>query len=464
MTLDELITQARARVTDLLAQRQAATDRLTEMRGALATEGTTITEAQVTEAIAARDAFDPQITEARARVEALEAEQARDNAANDLAARFAPAEGSTQRAGGPATRVTNEPEVYRRNGEHSYFRDLWMATTYGRRDATERLVRNDRMVLEARAGLNTTDTSGGEFVPPIWLVNEFERLARPGRVTANLVRNETLPAGTDSISLPLVTGGASTAEQATQGTALSETDMQTDSATAAVATIGGVQSVSLQLVEQSPINIDNLVLGDLADDYAERINVFVLSNNATNKKGLLSVSGNAITYTSASPTIPEIWPKLVDANRQVHTNRFRPAGVLLMTPTRWAWFQAALDANNRPYVSDQVAAAVPSLGTSEGLVAEGLGGVIRGLVQPVYLDALIPENLGAGTNEDRIVSLRREDFTLYEGAKHAESFRATKAKEAQVVFRLYAYAAFMSERAPKGVSVISGTGLVQPTF
>jgi hypothetical protein len=41
---------------------------------------------------------------------------------------------------------------------------------------------------------------------------------------------ETLPGGTDSISLPLITGGSSIAEQ-TQGSALSQTDMATSSAT-----------------------------------------------------------------------------------------------------------------------------------------------------------------------------------------------------------------------------------------
>ena len=77
--------------------------------------------------------------------------------------------------------------------------------------------------------------------------------------------------------------------------------------TAAVATIGGVQTVSLQLVEQSPINLDELVLGALADDYAQRIDLFVINNNATNKRGLLNVSGvNAVTYTDATPTVPEV--------------------------------------------------------------------------------------------------------------------------------------------------------------
>lgn len=469
--MDELIRQARERLASLLAARGSATEKLGELRTQLSQEGSGVTEAQVTEAIAARDAFDPQIEEARARVAELEDERARDDAATALAREVGPA--APSRASG--VQVGSEPETYRKNGEHSYFRDLWMASSYGRRESIDRLVRNDRevehairssdTVREQMRAIGTADGAGGEFVPPVWLVNEFEKLARPGRVIANRIRNEPLPAGTDSISLPRVTGGSSTAEQTTQGNPLSETDMTTGSATSAVATIGGVQTANLQLVEQSPINIDTIVLADLADDYAVRIDTFVISNNAANKRGLLNVTGiNAITYTDATPTVPEVWPKLVDGKRQVHNGRYKPAQEVYMTPTRWAWFEAALDANNRPFVSDSMASAIPLLGISEGAVPEGFVGTVRGLSLPVFADANIPANLGAGTNEDRIIVIRKDDITLYEGARKAEAFRETKAKEAQVVFRLYAYAALMSERAPKAISVISGTGLIQPTF
>lgn len=453
--MDELIKQARERLQSLLTARTAATEGLTALRAQLEVEGSTVTEEQVREAVSTRDAFDPQIEAAKERLAELEDEKRRDDAADALAREF-PAPATTR---SPAT-VGAEPEVYRRDGEHSYFRDLWMAQSYGRRDSLDRLVRNDQV-----RALTTTDGAGGEFVPPIWIIDEFVALARAGRVVADRLRHETLPGGTDSISLPKITTGTSVAEQTTQGTALSETDMVTSSATSAVATLGGVQTVSLQLVEQSPINIDTVVLADLAAAYAAAVDTFVISNNAANKRGLLNVTGiNAVTYTDATPTVPEIWPKLVDAMRQVHTGRLLPAREIYMTPTRWAWFQAALDANNRPFVSDDLAAAIPLLGNSDGAVAEGLAGVIRGINLPVFLDPNIPANLGAGTNEDRIIVARPEDVILYESSPKAEAFRETKAKEAQVVFRLYAYLALMSERAPKAISVISGTGLVQPTF
>lgn len=448
MTLDELIERARTDLAALLSERGDKTAALTALRDA-----DTLDEATVDAAIAARDALDPKIDAARARVTELEAEKARDDAAAELAAAYAPAQRTTG-----AVSVTSEPDVYRRDGEHSYFRDLYMASTYNRRDSVERLARNDQQVR----AIGTTDTAGGEFVPPLWIVEDYEKFARAGRVIADRLRRETLPAGTDSISLPLVTGGSSIAVQ-TEGNALSETDMATSSTTGAVKTLGGVQTVNVQLVEQSPVNIDGIVLADLAAEHAKQVDTFVIANNAANARGLLNVSGiNAVTYTDASPTVPELWPKLVDAQRQVHVGRFLPAREVYMHPTRWAWFQAALDSNSRPYVTDDI--DFPLLGVSGDSVPEGLAGKIRGLGLPVFLDPNIPVNLGAGTNEDRIIVIRPEDSVLYESAPKAEAFRETLAKNAQVVFRLYNYVAVLNARAPKSISVISGTGLVAPTF
>lgn len=457
MTLDQLLASARQSLSTLLAERASRTTAIATMRDQLGTDAA-ITESSVTEVISARDALDPQIEAATARVAELEGELARDNVAAELAARITPTRVSSVTVGA-------EPETYRRGGEHSYFRDLWMSQTYGRRDATERLVRNDAEVHAVRAADGVTGTDGaiGEFVPPLWLVNEFEKLARPGRVIADQIRRESLPAGTDSISLPLVTGGSSVAEQ-TQGSAFSQTDLTSSSTTAAVTTLGGIQRASIQLVEQSPINIESVILQDLAAEYAKVLDTFVINNNAANKRGLLNVTGiNAVTYTDASPTVPEIWPKIVDAKRQIHKGRYLPATHVFMHPDRWAWFEAALDANNRPYVSDDLASAIPLLGTTDGNVPEGLAGKIRGLNLPVFLDPNIPTTLGGGT-EDRIIFTRSPDITLYEGAIRSEAFRETEAKTGQIVFRVYTYAALMSARAPKSISVISGTGVVAPTW
>lgn len=408
-------------------------------------------------------------------IPAMEANVARLADAAERSARLSGALTSTGEAGStvPVQRaasgvtVVREPETYRKGGQASYFRDL-MAVNMNRgdmRSASERLERNSREVsshMQERA-LTTTDGAGGEFVPPVWMVDQFIELARAGRVAADLARQIGLPGGTDSINLPRLATGTAVAEQATQNTAIQNTDATTNSVPVNVATIAGQQVISVQLLEQSPINMDEILLADLAADYAIKLDVFCLSNNATGKVGYLSVSGvNAVTYTDASPTFTELWPKLADAVQQVHTNRIMPPDAILMHPRRWGWLLAATDTAGRPLIVADANAPMNSAGSASGVITQGRVGTIMGL--PVYVDANIPINLGAGTNEDRIIVGRFADSVLMEGNARSEAFRETKADQLSVLLRFYNYAAFTASRYAKSLSVISGTGLVTPTF
>jgi len=229
-----------------------------------------------------------------------------------------------------------------------------------------------------------------------------------------------------------------------------------------VATIAGQQVVSVQLVEQSPVNLDSIILGDLAADYATRLDVFCLSNNATGKKGILNVSStSASTYTDASPTAPEAFAKIADVVQQIASNRYLPADAIVMHPRRWGFFLASLDGQNRPLVTPSAGAYNP-MAIGDGTVAQGAVGTLLGL--PVYLDPNIPTNTGAGTNQDTIIAGRFSDLVLFEGAQRAEAFRETKADQLSVLFRLYNYAAIITERYPKSIGLVTGTGLVTPTF
>lgn len=359
-------------------------------------------------------------------------------------------------AGGGHTYNQGDPHT-------SWVRDMVAGNLRGDGAAVERLRRNNEEVtLETRA-LSNTATAGGEWVPPLWLVTEGLRLARAGRVVADQIGHMDLPPGTDSISLPRVATGTAVDLQATENTAVQETDATTGSITADVATIAGQQTLSVQMVDQSPAPIDRVILQDLLAALAVRTDTFVISNNATNKVGLLSVSGlNSVTYTDASPTVAELYPKVADAIQRVHTGRYLPPSRIFMHPRRWAWFTAAADTTGRPLVvpvaqmPQNVAAAMGDV-TSEGFV-----GSLQGL--PVYVDANIPINLGLGTDEDRIIITRAEDQILMESLPHANVFREPLAAQLSVLLVVHRYVALHASRYPKSISVISGTGLVTPTF
>lgn len=439
MALSDRVAEQRAEVQAKIDALIATADN--ESRSALSDDETTTFNALVAE----RDALDEQHT-------SLVAEEARKAVVAD-----APA------ARAASVTVVSEPSVYRKGDSTSgsYFRDL-TAASLNRGDvqgSIERLRRNDQ---EQRA-ISTTDGAGGEFVPPAWMIQDYVALARAGRVTADLFTRQALPTGTDSINLPKITTGTSTAEQSSQNSAVSNTDIVTTSVVGNVATIAGQQVVSVQLIEQSPVNLDGIILADLAADYATRLDTFCLSNNATGKKGILNVSSTSTsTYTDNTPTVAEAYPKIADLIQQIASNRYLPADAIVMHPRRWGWFLAALDGQNRPLVVPAANAPFNAAGIMAGVPGEGSVGTLLGL--PVYVDANIPTNSGAGTNQDTIIVGRFSDLVLFEGAQRAEVFRETKADQLSALFRFYSYAAIVTERFPKSIGLLTGTGLATPSF
>jgi len=97
-----------------------------------------------------------------------------------------------------------------------------------------------------------------------------------------------------------------------------------------------------------------------------------------------------------------------------------------------------------------------------GVVAAGVVGVMQGL--PVYVDANIPTNLGAGVNQDPVYVLRLEDVWLWESQLRMETFTQPYADSAGVLFRALAYSALVPDRYGAAINVINGTGTVTPVY
>lgn len=400
--------------------------------------------------------FDAKVAEARAlddRIATLEkAEEARKAAA-----------ATTAKYGASATTV-KDPEVYRDGGSNSYFRDLALASVRNDRDAIDRLVRNDKMVKDYRTsnGINTTDGTGGDFVPPLFLTDRWIRLARPGRVTADQMTKESLPAGTDSINLPKIKTGTEVAVQATQGGAISNVDASTATVNAPVVTLAGGQTVSLQLLEQSPVNMDSVILQDLAADYAMKLDRQVLYGTGLNgqMKGILTLTTtNSITYATTTPSAIGLYSKISEAIGEVEDTRFMPVEAIFMTPKRFQWMAAAVDSAGRPLIVPAANGPYNAIAGGVQNVAEGVAGYMFGV--PVYKDSNLPRTLGTATNEDRIIVARASDGVLYESTPRAEALPQTYGANLNVLVRFYNYAAFTAERYAQSWAVIGGSGMAQ---
>lgn len=428
---------------DLVAKRDAKLAEAKAVIEVAEVEGRDITDAElasVKEAREAADALDARISEIDAIVEA-ESRAAKT-------AHYSPAV------------VTSEPSTYRKGGETSYFRDLFAGQVRGDREALDRLARNDK---EVRA-INTTDGGIGEFVPPMWLVADYIGFLRAGRVSADLLDKMPLPAGTDSISIPKISTGATATGQASgQNTGFSETNLASTSVTSSVKTLGGIQIASVQLIEQSPVNMDQVILKDIAAAHAQQIDVFALTSNTTGQYGVLYVpSANTVTYTDGSPAVTgtsKFWGALSNAVQKVHSTRFAAPTAIVMHPRRWAWILAGQDSTNRPLVTP-AAGRFNQPGQQDGVVSQGYVGEMQGI--SVYVDANIPTNIGAATNQDTVLVMKADDVILWESTPKFEVFRETYANQGSVLFRGYNYVAIASQRYPQGIATINGTGLVDP--
>lgn len=272
-----------------------------------------------------------------------------------------------------------------------------------------------------------------------------------------------LPAGTDTINIPKVATGTTVAVQ-TDGGSVSSTDMTDAVVTATVQTVAGQQDTSMQLVDFSNPGIERIIWDDLARAYDTKIDTLVLNGAVTNAKGLLQVTGtNSRSFTTGAPTVPLLYPKVAGSVADIHTNVFRTPNLIIGHPLRWAWILASLDSQNRPLVVPQGMPGFNAMGLADRVASEALVGNLQGL--PFIADASIPTTNGAGTNEDVVVILRTDEVKFWEG----ESPRVRMLSEVlsgtlQVRFQLYNYYAIAAGRLPKAISVISGTGLVAPTF
>jgi len=410
--------------------------------------------------------FDSLVEEIRKcdeRIGELEEQEKREAAA--AAARVETGHTGEQRS---AAQVT-DPVMYQRgDASKSFFRDLYLSRK-GDRDAHERLTRHQAQVVEKRA-LSTTAGAGGEFAPPLWLIDEYVKFARAGRKFADSLDPMPLPSGVSSVNIPKVTGGTSTAVQASQNTSVSDTDLTTGSVSSGIATVAGKQVVALQLIEQSGIPFDQVVAGDLAADHARSVDTQALlgSGSSGQLEGVytyFAASGTVnVTYTQATPAVGGaggFYAKLFAAASAIEGARFLPPDTVWMHPRRWNWILSSSDSQNRPLVTPN-GTPVNVVGEKTGNSAEGVVGQIGGL--QVITDANMKTNTGAGTNQDPVMVGVRSDLKFWESPIHADTFDAPYADSMGILFRIYSYTALIPSRYTTSVSVIDGTGLIAPTF
>jgi len=352
--------------------------------------------------------------------------------------------------------VKSEARTYAPHAQTSFIRDAYSAQFNNDFQAQERLARH--MAEERVERRDVTSANFAGLVVPQFLTDLAAPFARAGRVTADLARKHQLPAQGLTLSISKVTTGSATALQ-TEGAAVQETNMDDTKLDLTVKTFAGQQNVSRQSIERGT-NIDSLVMADLVSSYHTVLNTAVVAE-------LLASAGQTVTYTDASPTVAELYPKLVDAIQKVQTTFFAGPNVMIMHPRRLGMILAAVDGQSRPLaVPTPTSSGQPAYAYGSGAPLYGNSGYsILGL--PVYTDATVSIVQGAGADQDTIYIGNSQELHLWEdgdGTPMMLRFEQPKAAELDITMIVYGYSAFTANRYANAWAQINGTGLITPTF
>jgi HK97 family phage major capsid protein len=362
-------------------------------------------------------------------------------------------------------RVTNEARTYTPQSGLSFVKDAFAAKFSNDYAAQERLARHTREEEVERRDVGTGNFAG--LVIPQYLVDLAAPLARAGRPTADFATNKmVLPPAGMTLNISRMTTGTSTAVQAAENDAVSETNADDTLLTINVRTIAGQQDISKQAIERGT-GIDQFVIQDLIRGWHTTLDDQIINGDGTSGSilGIRSTTGiNDITYNEASPTAENLYPKLADAYQQVQTSVFQNPTHWIMHPRRLAFLLASVDQAGRPLV-------VPTLGGPMNAMASGAGQAFYGnsgyslMGLPIIADANVTTTAGGGT-EDQIYCVNANELHLWEqpGSPFALNFDATGAGSLTIKSVVYGYAAFTAGRYPGATSRILGTGLVAPTF
>jgi hypothetical protein len=490
MTLRQMI-ERRQRDLAALAETRASQDAvLVELRTRAESGSANLDE--VNAAIAARAATDQRIRDLDTQIKSLETEERESQEILNALNRSTPTGASpeTQRVGyDQVIRVgnTTEERTYAPHKERGFDqrtgqlrpgsrpgadfeRDVASAFLFQDYEAQQRLARHRQEErLERAAYLNApgvqqravgTGAFAGLTVPQ-YLTDMWAPAAAAMRPFADIARPHDLPASGMTLEISRITTATSAANQATENSALSETNIDDTLLPVSILTAGGQQTMSRQSIERGT-NTEPVVLDDLYRRYATNLDSVML-NVATN--GLTNVATATATYVDASPTVAEFIPVVSYAASLAEAALLDNSSgelVAVMHSRRWYWINQALTTSHP--LLNQPGAITNALGVNYATTyGRGFRGILPNNI-PVIVDNNVATNLGGGA-EDEVYIVDRNEIHLWEDPAAPMFIRAEQPAAASlgVLLVVYGYFAFTHVRLPHAQK-ISGTGLTTPTW
>ena len=396
-----------------------------------------------------------------ARIEQISEIETRKTAANELAKRVEVSTPNATPVGG--WKVTSEEPTYHARGKNSFLADAMNAEFSRDFEAQERITRYNRELQVEKRDVGTAAFAG--LVVPQYLVDLYAPLARAGRPVADICRKHVLPAQGMTVNISKVTTGTAVGYQAAENDTATETNIDDTLLTVNVNTIAGMQDVSKQAILRGA-NIEDVVLADLISAYNTKLDYGILNGSGSSGEptGITTALTAVVTATDASPTVAELYPKIVDGIQRVQSAVFQGPNYIIMHPRRLGFFLAGVDDQKRPLVVPNANGPMNAVGTYSGL-GYGQTGQYSMLGLPVITDANVTTTNGDGSNEDLIYIVSSDEMHLWE-APQMPTYVRFEQPDGKVAIRivLFGFSAFTAQRRPLAGAIIGGTALVTPSF
>ena len=361
------------------------------------------------------------------------------------------------------TRVISEEPTYHERSANQFLADALAAEYGGSYEARERIQRYQNEVRLEKRDSGTSNFAG--LVVPQYLVNQFAPLRRAGRPTADISVNAPLPAVGMSVNLGRLTTGI-TSYAATEGTAVSESSPDDTLLTVDIRTVQSMWDLSKQASLRG-VGVEDQLLGDGIRSYHSKLDQLILNGtgSAPEHRGILNTSGiNGVTYTDASPTWAEFFPKLVEAVTAISSNFYGAATHIVAHPSIIGAWLRALDTTNRPIFGPTAGNPFNAAATFDR--PDYLGGGLQILGIPVVADANMPTNLGVGENQSAVIVGDFRESYLWEDNSGNPLFVRFEEPSGTNAIRtiLFGFSAYTAGKYPTAFSAITGTGLITSTW
>lgn len=332
--------------------------------------------------------------------------------------------------------------------EKSFYADLKRACR-GDQKAMKSIIEAAGGEERHKAMVEGTDSAGGYLVAPE-VSDELVRLKTYRTPLRNLF--SSIRVGSDTLQIAQQTGGLTAAwtdELATKTAA----DFTFGQISVSVFTAAGLAVVSNQLLQDSNPSIDGLINSDLARRIAILEEIAFINGSGTGQpRGVLNTVGvNAVTYTDASPTAGETLDAIIDAIAKTQDDGKTEPTDIVLHPRLWTRLIKSRESDGHYTVE----AGFQNRSSQSALPVRTLFGL------PVTLSYNVPTNLGAGTNESRIiVGDFKQGLILDRQGIVVDDSSHVYFTTNQTVFRGESRVGFTAGRDPKAFTVVGGTGLI----